>query len=78
MGTGSQLPRRGRRRPFMNDLPRRAYLTVKHQGYGELAVRIITSPLRLVGLERRVRARMSAWVRSQRVRQPGTGERAVA
>ena len=28
-----RLPRRGRRRPFLNDLPRRAYLTVKHHGW---------------------------------------------
>ena len=68
MAGGSKLPRRGRRRPLLNDLPRRAYLTVKHQGWSELLVRVATSPLRLVGLERGLRARMSALARRRRVR----------
>jgi GT2 family glycosyltransferase len=68
MSSGSKLPRRGRRRPLLNDLPRRAYLTVKHQGWSELLVRLLTSPLRLVGLERDVRARMAAWAASRQVR----------
>ena len=55
MAAGSKLPRRGRRRPFLNDLPRRAYLTVKHHGWRELLVRLVTAPLRLVGLERTAR-----------------------
>ena len=68
MAGGSKLPRRGRERPFLNDLPRRAYLTVKHHGPTELFVRLLTSPLRLVGLERGLRARLSAWATSRRVR----------
>jgi GT2 family glycosyltransferase len=64
---GSKLPRRGRCRPFLNDLPRRAYLTVKHEGWNELLVRVATSPLRLIGLERGMRARIAAWTRSRRV-----------
>jgi GT2 family glycosyltransferase len=68
MSGRSKLPRRRRRRPFLNDLPRRAYLTVKYEGWIELAARLVTSPLRLVGLERRVRARLSAWATSLRVR----------
>jgi GT2 family glycosyltransferase len=68
MTGSSKLPRRGRRRPFLNDLPRRAYLTVKHQGWNELVARLITSPLRVVGLDRGVRARMAAWAASRRVR----------
>ena len=53
----SKLPRRARRRPFLNDLPRRAYLTVKHHGWRELGVRLVASPLRLVGHERAARRR---------------------
>ncbi len=44
--------RRRRRRPFLNDLPRRAWLTVRHHGWGELLLRLVTAPLRLVGFER--------------------------
>jgi GT2 family glycosyltransferase len=68
MDGGSRLPRRGRRRPFLNDLPRRAYLTAKHHGFGELVVRLFTSPLRLVGLEHGVRARMSLLAHGRQVR----------
>ena len=67
MAGGSKLPRRGRRRPFLNDLPRRAYLTVKHEGWRELVMRLATSPLRLVGLERTARARASALAARRRV-----------
>ena len=68
MADGSKLPRRGRRRPFLNDLPRRAYLTVKHEGFAELLVRLATSPLRLVGLERGVRERLARFAQERRVR----------
>ncbi len=43
------------RRPVLGGLLERAYLTVKVHGWRELAFRLVTSPLRLVGLERRVR-----------------------
>jgi GT2 family glycosyltransferase len=65
---GSQLPRQTRRRPFLNDLPRRAYLTVKHEGWRELVIRLLTSPLRVVGLERAVRTRLAAQATRRRVR----------
>ena len=68
MPSGSKLPRRGRRRPLFNDLPRRAHLTIKHQGWSELLVRLLTSPLRLVGLERGLRRRIAAFAHSRRVR----------
>jgi GT2 family glycosyltransferase len=68
MAGRSKLPRRIRRRPFLNDLPRRAYLTLKHEGWIELLVRVATSPLRLIGLEREGRARMAAWATGVRVR----------
>jgi GT2 family glycosyltransferase len=68
MAGGSKLPRRARRRPWLNDLPRRAYLTVKNHGWSELLIRAGTSPLRLVGLERRVRTGMSAWARGRHMR----------
>jgi GT2 family glycosyltransferase len=68
MADGSKLPRRGRRRPFLNDLPRRAYLTVKHEGWRELVLRLLTSPLRLVGLERGARTRLAAQATRRRVR----------
>ncbi len=42
-----------RRRPFLNDLPRRAYLTVREHGWGSLLLRLATSPLRLVRVETR-------------------------
>ena len=51
-----------------NDLPRRAYLTAKHHGWRELLVRLVDLPLRLVGLERGLRARMSAWATAPRQR----------
>ena len=42
MSGGSKLPRRARRRgPFLNDLPRRAFLTIKHHGWRELLARIV-------------------------------------
>jgi GT2 family glycosyltransferase len=66
--TRSKLPQRTRRRPFLNDLPRRAYLTVKHEGWRELAIRLLTSPLRLVGMERVVRRRLAAHATRRRVR----------
>ena len=66
--TGSKLPQRIRRRPLLNDLARRAYLTVKHEGWRELVIRLLTSPLRLVGLERGVRTRLAAQATSRRVR----------
>jgi hypothetical protein len=59
MPNKSKLPRRMRERPFLNDLPRRAYLTAKHEGWRELFLRLLTSPLRLVGLERAVRTRFA-------------------
>ena len=68
MAGGSKLPRRARRRPWLNDLPRRAYLTVKNHGWSELLIRAGTSPLRLVGLERRVRTSTSAWARGRHMR----------
>jgi GT2 family glycosyltransferase len=64
----SKLPRRGRRRPFLNDLPRRAYLTVKHEGWRELLFRLLTSPLRLVGRERALRARLATQADKRRAR----------
>jgi glycosyltransferase involved in cell wall biosynthesis len=67
MSAGSKLPKRQRSRPLLNDLPRRAYLTVKYHGWVELFVRIVTAPLRLVGLERTVRARFSRWSHYRRV-----------
>jgi GT2 family glycosyltransferase len=51
--------RRLKRRPFLNDLPRRGYLTIKHHGWGTFAYRLVTFPLRLVGLERGLRARQA-------------------
>jgi GT2 family glycosyltransferase len=51
---------RRRKRPLLGDLPRRAYLTVKHHGWAELGLRLVTAPLRLTGMERRVRDRIRA------------------
>jgi GT2 family glycosyltransferase/glycosyltransferase involved in cell wall biosynthesis len=62
MRQGSKLPKRARSRPFLNDLPRRAYLTIKHHGWREFVARLVSSPFRLVGMERRVRDRLSLWV----------------
>jgi GT2 family glycosyltransferase/glycosyltransferase involved in cell wall biosynthesis len=41
--------------PPLDDLLRRARLTVEHHGWGTLAVRFLTAPLRPLGLERGVR-----------------------
>ena len=65
---GSKLPKRARRRPFLNDLPRRAYLTIKHHGWREFVARALSAPFRLVGMERRVRDRLSLWVEHRRMR----------
>jgi glycosyltransferase involved in cell wall biosynthesis len=59
---------RRRRRPFLNDLPRRAYLTVQEHGWTELLLRLVTAPLRLVGLERGVRRRLAEFARYRRIR----------
>jgi len=64
---GSKLPRRARNRPVLNDLPRRAYLTVKYEGWNELLLRVATSPLRLIGVERGVRDRIATWAQNLRV-----------
>ncbi|HYP49188.1 MAG TPA: glycosyltransferase [Thermoleophilaceae bacterium] len=52
----------------MNGLPRRAYLTVKHHGWAELWLRVLTSPLRLVGWDGVVRRRLAALGHARRVR----------
>ncbi len=51
------MPRRlpSNRRPLLRGLPERAYLTVSVHGWRELAFRLVSSPLRLVGLEARLR-----------------------
>jgi GT2 family glycosyltransferase len=56
-----RLPSR-RPRGLLADLPRRAYLTVKHLGWGEFLYRVVTFPLRFVGLERG----LTAWVTGRR------------
>ena len=62
MSDGSKLPRRVRSRgPLLNDLPRRAFLTIKHHGWRELLARLVTAPLRLFGEDRRARARLELW-----------------
>ena len=68
MSRESRLPRRPRRGPILNDLPRRAILTIKHHGWVELLIRIVISPLRLVGVERNLRRRMSRWSHHRKVR----------
>ena len=67
MAPRSKLPRRVRNRPFLNDLPRRAYLTVKHHGWRELGVRMLAFPLRPVGLDRFVRRRWAERAALRRV-----------
>ena len=52
----------------LGDLPRRAYLTVRHHGWREFAFRLITFPLRFVGLERGVRARLAERAEVSRAR----------
>ena len=47
MSGRSKLPRR--RGPFLNDLPRRGYLTIKHHGWSEFIARMVTAPFRVVG-----------------------------
>lgn len=42
----------------LTGLSQRAYLTVKVHGWRELVYRLVTSPLRLLGLERQLRARL--------------------
>jgi len=46
------------RKPPLGGLPQRARLTVQAHGWRELLFRLVTSPLRLVGLERRLRAHL--------------------
>ncbi len=46
------------RPPRLRGLPERAYLTIKHHGWGDFLYRIVTAPLRLIGLEAGVRARL--------------------
>jgi GT2 family glycosyltransferase len=65
---GSKLPKRARRRPFLNDLPRRGYLTVKHHGWREFVARVASAPFRLVGMEQTVRRRLGLWVARRRSR----------
>jgi GT2 family glycosyltransferase/glycosyltransferase involved in cell wall biosynthesis len=67
MSGRSKLPRR--RGPFLNDLPRRGYLTIKHHGWSEFIARMVTAPFRFVGEERKVRVRLSNWAHHRRVRQ---------
>jgi glycosyltransferase involved in cell wall biosynthesis len=64
----SKLPRRVRRRPFLNDLPRRAYLTIKHHGWSEFLARLVVAPLRLFGDERRARDLLRLWSYHRRAR----------
>ena len=52
----------------LGDLPRRAYLTVKHHGWRELAYRLVTFPLRFVGLDRGVRVRLAERAEARRIR----------
>jgi GT2 family glycosyltransferase len=52
----------------LNDLPRRAYLTVKHHGWREFVARLLSAPFRLVGLERKVRDRLGLWAAGRRMR----------
>ncbi len=53
---------------LLNDLPRRAVLTVRVHGWGTLLVRFLTAPLRPFGLERglRERLRLRAELRDKR------------
>ena len=70
MSGGSKLPRRARSRgPLLNDLPRRAFLTIKHHGWRELVARLVTAPLRLFGEDRRARARLELWADQRQGRQ---------
>jgi GT2 family glycosyltransferase len=49
-------------------LPRRAYLTLRHHGAREFLYRLVTFPLRFVGLERGLRARLLERAEARRVR----------
>ena len=68
MSEGSKLPRRRRQGALFNDLPRRAYLTVRHHGWRELLARLVTAPLRLLGEERRARAQIETWAQRRNAR----------
>jgi GT2 family glycosyltransferase len=57
-----------RAEPRFNNLPRRAYLTIKHHGWGAFLFRVLTSPLRLTGAERRLRERRIEGGKLRRVR----------
>ena len=66
MARRSLLPRG--RRPLLGGLPQRAYLTVKHHGWGSLLFRLVTSPLRLIGFERRLAERLKMQTDRRRAR----------
>jgi GT2 family glycosyltransferase len=53
--------------PRFNDLLRRAALTVQHHGWGTLLVRILTAPLRPLGLEQGVRKALRLRAKRRRV-----------
>jgi GT2 family glycosyltransferase/glycosyltransferase involved in cell wall biosynthesis len=57
-----------RRSGLLNDLPRRAALTIQHHGWREFLLRVVTFPLRLVGLEGSVRRRLTERIRLRPVR----------
>jgi GT2 family glycosyltransferase len=52
----------------LSGLPRRAYLTLKHHGWRELAYRLLTFPLRFVGLDRGLRVRLAERAEARRIR----------
>jgi GT2 family glycosyltransferase len=51
---------------LLNDLPQRARLTVQAYGWGNLALRILTAPLRPLGLEKGVRHKLAERGRARR------------
>lgn len=53
---------------MLNDLPRRAYLTVRYHGWREFLLRLVGFPLRVVGLDRGFRARLVQYAEQRRVR----------
>ena len=55
------------KRSFRN-LPQRVYLTVKHHGWRELGYRLVTFPLRFVGLDRGVLVRLAERAEARRIR----------
>ena len=57
-----------RRLQAQHSLPERAYLTIKHQGWGDFLFRVVTAPLRLVGLEGRLRTRLRRQAELRRLR----------